>query len=406
MNGRLQLALGRAARAVMRASVSLADVGDGTAPGGRRTSGAGAVMGHGGSRRGRSLRGAVARLLVSMALLALLGGEAAAQDVVVLVVEAGVSVSERDAIAAALREELGLEVREEASAGRGELALRISVRGDEAQLEVDRLDRARIERTVVLPRDPEARLHTLVTLAVNLTRDEAAELLAGLQARVAPDETAPSDLGASEEASTSEEVPAETASAALSAEADANLAPRTEARGEAAVVSAEEAEDATPVLDDPWRHRVFRLGAGAHLGTAPEAGGGVVPWTLYGVDLVVAPLPELAFGLRDLGVMNDGRGAVLNFGPVVEGALRLLPLLDLHAILGCDLQAELRDGGGMAVAPRLGLGARLYPDPIFSLALDVTGRVVATDVFHTTASNLPSGAILLTIGVSFAFHVG
>lgn len=355
-----------------------------------------------------------------------LAAVASAQDVVALIVEDETSMEERDAIATALRNELGLEVRAASTASADELALRVSIRARRARLEVTRPARDRIVRTVTLPRDPEGRAHTLVTLAVNLTRDEAAELLSSLRrpAPIAAEAEPAEPIAAVEPAdATSEEVqPRETALEAATATeqtpatqmiAAVEEPPATQTQAAAEPTTDEQAateptaspEAAAAPAQDPWRHRILRIGAGAHLGTAPQAGGGIVPWTIFGLDVVVLPIPELALGVRDLGVLGDGQAPALTFAPVVEGALRLHELIALHAILGCDLQVEL-DSGTFTAAPRLGLGARLYPDPIFSIALDFTGRVVATDVFHTTMATMPSGAVLLTIGLSFAFHIG
>lgn len=370
------------------------------------------------------------RLVLPLAALAILAGasRASAQEVVVLRAEGDVTAEERDAIAAALREELALDVREGAEAGEGEIGLRVAISSRRARLEVTRPLRERLVRTATLPRNPDARLHTLVTLAVNVTRDEAAELLSSLR-RSQPEADAPPEEAAGVEPTTGETLeeeapassapepepavaiePASSEQAVAPAPADpapADPAPADPAPADPApadpVGEAEPAADAAAV--DPWRHRPLRIGASAHLGTAPEPGSGIAPWTLYGLDVLVAPIPEVAVGIRELGAFG-GQRVVFTVNPVVEGALRVLPELALHATLGSDLQIALDEGNGsLAVAPRLGLGARFYPDPTFSIAIDLTGRVVATDVFRTLGATMPAGAILLTAGLSFAFHV-
>lgn len=360
------------------------------------------------------------RLVLPLAALAILAGasRASAQEVVVLRAEGDVTAEERDAIAAALREELALDVREGAEAGEGEIGLRVAISSRRARLEVTRPLRERLVRTATLPRNPDARLHTLVTLAVNVTRDEAAELLSSLR-RSQPEADAPPEEAAGVEPTTGEtleeEAPAssapepEPAVAIEPASSEQAVAPAPADPAPADPAPADPVGEAEPTADaaavDPWRHRPLRIGASAHLGTAPEPGSGIAPWTLYGLDVLVAPIPEVAVGIRELGAFG-GQRVVLTVNPVVEGALRVLPELALHATLGSDLQIALDEGNGsLAVAPRLGLGARFYPDPTFSIAIDLTGRVVATDVFRTLGATMPAGAILLTAGLSFAFHV-
>jgi hypothetical protein len=357
------------------------------------------------------------RFFAPLALVWALAAPASAQDVAVLIVEDETTGAEREAIASALREELGLEVRTATTPEADELALTVGVRGRRARLEVTRPGRARTVRRVTLPRDPDARLYTLVMLAINLTRDEAAELLSSMRrppldgadgppTPVTDAITGAAQAGSGEPAEVTvdpvEEAPVEEAPVEAPAVEEAPV----EEQAVPQEATAEEASSEEAAAQDPWRHRMIRLGAGAHLGTAPEAGGGVRPWTIFGIDLVVAPIPELAIGVRDFGVITDGREPVIIAGPVVEGMLRVHERVALHAIVGADLQLSFTQAVSFSVAPRLGLGARAYLDPIFSIALDITGRVVATDVFRTTAATLPSRAVLLSIGLSFAFHIG
>lgn len=394
----------------------------------------------------------VRHVVVALAIVVALARPASAQEMVVLVT-GGTTDGEREAIAAALRNELGLDVHHADDASDDTFALRVAITGRRARLVVTRPGRARILRTVVLPRDVEARSHTLVTLAINLTRDEAAELLARLRRLPATAETnagrtegvsvedaeepsvrsstsesasdsntrPPEDSGGSEPATVGSVASVEANGAGVEAngvsvEADGADAPDASPAEASAPDEAAEAPAATETAArveedgerdrDPWRHRWLRVGVGAHLGTAPEVGGDVVPWALIGTEVTFAPMPEFAFGLRELNAIEHRSGVVVTASPVVEGALRVHRHVAVHAILGCDVQvAPAEQGTVVGAAPRLGLGARVFVHPAFSIAMDVTGRAVATDVLYTVATPLPSGSIAITGALSLAFHI-
>ena len=316
----------------------------------------------------------------------------------VLIPAAEARADELRALAPGLSAELGMPVVV-ASEGAyrvapGETQLHVRIRGDAVHVSVTRPDGLRVERDLVLPPDPEERAHVLIVLASNLARDQTSDLLASL--RHGPDpEQGPAEATSISIEGESPEVAAEAVDASQPSAAPSVV---TDVAGEP--VSQEE----PPV--DPWRHRLWRLGMGGHIGTAPTLDGGIVPWGIAGLDLVLLPIQEVGAGLRDVGVVSDGVSTAIQLTPVVELSYRPIRELDLHVIVGCDLEVVLRDQDpSFGAAPRLGVGPRFFLVPIFSIAADVTARVIASDSFHSAITVFPQGAVPIAFSTSFAFHL-
>lgn len=136
-------------------------------------------------------------LLTALSLLsaparAQTGAAVPAPDPLVLTVPEG--VADAEALARALRSELGLEIELDAGDGRGAIRLRIErTPSGELRLELTRPDRAPLVRDLDPPSDPRERTVAIALVAANLVRDESVEILAllAVEAPADPEEAPP-----------------------------------------------------------------------------------------------------------------------------------------------------------------------------------------------------------------------
>lgn len=143
------------------------------------------------------IAGVTRATLFLLTALSLLSAPARAQtgetvptpDPLVLTVPEG--VADAEALAEALRSELGLEIELDAGDGRGAVRLRIERSASGAlRLELTRPDRAPLVRDLDPPTDPRERTVAIALVAANLVRDESVEILAllAVQAPADPEE--------------------------------------------------------------------------------------------------------------------------------------------------------------------------------------------------------------------------
>lgn len=329
-----------------------------------------------------------------------------------------------EALRAALARELGVEVG--LAEGRGGDALRVRVRAigrRRAVLELRRPDGSRMVRSTDLDADPAERLETIVILAVNLVRDESAELLELLRRRRG-EATEPVEIAAeAADPEAAENVPIEPVVAAdpapplepTEAAEETPLEPETPA----ATAPPEELASAPPTVVDPDPEpiepaepaapgqRVFRIGLGAFIGTVPS-GGGTEATLLGGLELAFTPADFAAIGVRDLGGGAPLGAQGWSAGGTVFGELGWIldPAVVLHAGIGVDLRANGFVGRVTAgAAPMLFLGARFFLVRELSIALQTALHVALTDAWSSNLHVLPQAAVLWTGGVGFAFHV-
>jgi hypothetical protein len=369
------------------------------------------------------------RLFVALAVV-LFATTASAQAPLELEVRAREAAAvDVEALRAALARELGVEVV--LAAGRGGDPLRVRVRAigrRRAVLELRRPDSSRMVRGTELDADPAERLETIVILAVNLVRDESAELLELLRRRRGESTTEPVEIAT--EAAAPDAPQNELAGPVVAAdptpplevaettteetpnapETLAAAAPPGQAAMEAPTVAADDPDTEPVAPADPAGpgQRVLRTGLGAFVGSVPS-GGGTEVTVLGGLELVFTPTDFAAIGVRDLG-----GGAPLgsiggwSFGGTLFGELGWIldPAVVLHAGLGVDLRVNgLVDRATAGAAPVLFVGARFFLLRELSIAVQTALHAVATDAWSSNLHLLPQGAVLWTGGVGFAFHV-
>lgn len=296
-----------------------------------------------------------------------------------------------------------------------------------ASLELRRADGSRMVRSTELPDDPDERLDTVVILAVNLVRDESAELLALLRARrepavtevAAPTEPVPADAidppvepvepiePALEPAPVEpalEPAPVEPAPVAETPVVEPAPAPDPEP---AAVIEPASPEP-EPTESGPPGPPVVRLGLGALVGSVPSGAGFDVA-LLGGLEVAWTPTEFLAIGVRDLGggaPLGDvpgwsvGTTVFAELGWVIDAAF----VLDVGLGVDARVNGLARTVTGGA-APTVRLGARVFFVPEVSMSLDTALFVVATDAWSTNLQLLPQGAVMWTGGLGFAVHI-
>jgi hypothetical protein len=377
----------------------------------------------------------IARSLWLIAALAVVGwGSSARADGVPIELAADDGASEAldlEAIRASLSTELETSVSVvtlEVLAAPDAVRLTIRLRGPRrAALELAASGRPALRRTTRLTADREDRTATIVILATNMVRDEAGEIVAMLRRRREPlvepaPALEPAPAPALEPAPAPEPTPelplplagegrGEGATPSPSTELEAELEAEREAEPEAEPEVETETETETDVeleLAPPPSDPFLRLGVDGQFSSVPR-GGNVYDFAyIAGLQIAFTPLPFLAVGLRELGgalAVNDR----WNAGGAIFGELawRYADFGDLHGGLGVHVQylggAGIPDAFG--VAPLLYVGARFYPLPIFSIALEGALRGVVTDSFHTGLSVVPNGALFLSGGLSIAFHI-
>lgn len=313
--------------------------------------------------------------------------EAEPREIVVVCEGADCAQIDLDRVRARVGAETGVEVHVATDPSARGATLHIRIEGDvRVVLVLARADGSQMERTTELPDEPSERAETLAILAVNMFRDESAELLALLRA------TPPDTTGATPDA------PAET---------------DTVETVETVEVETVEAPSTTPVTPlppvAPPRAPFLRLGLAAQLGSTPRSGGAAFDF-IAGLEISWTPLPYFALGMRDLGGGGSlpGPASHVDGSPFAELGLAL-SFVTLYADLGAHLQLivdGVHDGvSAIGVAPFVVLGVRFRLAPEVSLGAETAIRVVATDAFFSGLYELPQLAVPWTGGLSLLFHV-
>jgi hypothetical protein len=115
-----------------------------------------------------------------------------ANSVLVVVVDPGSSGLDPSLVRAAIARELGVDVVESPATGAaGKMTARVYGQG-ELSMTFESADGAiQVERSLELPRDPTEQVEAMALLAGNLARNQAGELLAGLQKKPPPAQPSP-----------------------------------------------------------------------------------------------------------------------------------------------------------------------------------------------------------------------
>jgi hypothetical protein len=318
-----------------------------------------------------------AGLILLFALFASARAEAQPPSVVVLVCDDADRLRiDLARIGARVEAETGTDVALDGLEHPDGAALHIRIESDaQVVLVLVQTDGTTMERATELPPDPVERAETLAILAVNMLRDESAELLALL--RPPP----------------------------VVVEAPAPVV-------DAIMVAAPSVEPTAPLEAEPPpepRDPFLRFGLAAHVGSISSSDG-LEPDVLGGGEVAWTPTPFLAIGARDLTVGGTlyGSGVHVDAAPFAELGL-VLSFVTLYADLGAHVQLQTGSGNGgptsFGVAPLLVAGIRFRLAPEVSLGAETAVRVVATDSFFTGLHELPQLAVPWTGGLSLLFHV-
>jgi hypothetical protein len=333
----------------------------------------------------------------------------------------GASELDRAALAAALTRELRMDVTDVAAGA--SITVEITVANHRATLVVIDTAGATHRRIARLHRDPRERTEQLVIQIVNLTRDEASELLASMRRPPAPPANLPEEealpepeqalpepeqaLPEPEQALPEPEQALPEPEQALPEPEQALPEPEqaqvettpTDLEAAPAAPSEPTPEDAPEVEGPPF----LRIGLGAQLGSTPSPTGIDLVW-LAGLEVAVMPIPFLALGVREVGggLATNSRwhagGAAF-----AELMWRLVPEVELYGSIGAHVQ--YRPYAALGVAPLGGLGIRFITERIFAFGIDTEVRIAATDSFHTGLQIVPQGAVVWTGGLHALFLI-
>lgn len=272
-------------------------------------------------------------------------------------------------------------------------------------------------RITRLHRNPRERTEQLVIQIVNLTRDEASELLASMRRPPAPPANVPEGeaLPEPEQALPEPEQALPEPEQALT-EPEQVLPEPEQAQIETPPTNQETGTDApaapraptpesAPVIEGP---PFLRIGLGTQLGSTPSPTGIDLVW-LAGLEVAVMPIPFLALGVREVGggLATNSRwhagGAAF-----AELMWRLVPEVELYGSIGAHVQylgGADRPYAALGVAPLGGLGMRFIAERIFAFGIDTEVRIAATDSFHTGLQIVPQGAAVWTGGLHALFLI-
>jgi hypothetical protein len=341
----------------------------------------------------------------------------------------GASELDRAALAAALTRELRMDVTDVAAGA--SITVEITVANHRATLVVIDTAGATHRRIARLHRDPRERTEQLVIQIVNLTRDEASELLASMRRPPAPPANLPEEealpepeqalpepeqaLPEPEQALPEPEQALPEPEQALSEPEQALPEPEQaqietpptdlEADTEAPAAPSEPTPESTPEIEGP---PFLRIGLGTQLGSTPSPTG-IDLVRFAGLEVAVMPVPFLALGVREVGggLATNSRwhagGAAF-----AELMWRLVPEVELYGSIGAHVQylgGADRPYAALGVAPLGGLGIRFIAERIFALGIDTEVRIAATDSFHTGLQIVPQGAVVWTGGLHALFLI-
>ncbi len=337
-----------------------------------------------------TLRSVACALAIALGAVPAAGAQDSGEREIVLVCDqTDCARIDLDRVRARVAAETGLEVHRASEPSAQGATLHIRLEGDlRVALVLARPDGSHMERVADLPNDASERAETLAILAVNMFRDESAELLALLR-------PTPSEAGRA-----AAEPPGESVS-----EGEHESESESDGDGDGDSASA-----GPPIpTPAPSRDPFLRLGLAGALGSVPRAGGAAIDF-IAGLEISWTPLPYFAVGLRDVGGGSTVRGSAshVDSSPFAELGL-VLSFVSLYADLGAHVQLVfdgLHDGvSGVGVAPFVVLGIRFRLAPEVSLGVETALRVVATDSFFTGAYQLPQLAVPWTGGLALLFHI-